>query len=125
MRKTKGDRGRSGDSEGWRTEHTSLPESFKLLRFRPLLRQGVLDLLSPFNTEHVRLLLQTLQLDLKRHDLPVEGLQFVGLGFLGEAQGGGGFVDEVDGFVWEEAVGDVAGGVEGGCRADAISEGEP
>ena len=60
------------------------------------------------------LLLHTLQLYLERHNLAVEGLQFVGLGFLSEAQGGGSFVDEVNGFVREGTVGDVPGEVDTG-----------
>ena len=51
------------------------------------------------DAEDVGLVFEALELDLEGHDLPMKSFERVGLGFLGETEGGGGFVDEVDRFV--------------------------
>ena len=53
----------------------------------------------PFHTKDVRLVFETLQLDLEGNDLAIECLKFVWFGFLGEPQRGGGFVYKVNGLV--------------------------
>ena len=55
----------------------------------------------------VGFLFQGLALDLKLDDAPIELVQFFGLGIHLHPQAGASFVDEIDGFVRQEAIGDV------------------
>ena len=99
-----------------------LPDIRQPVRLRLLRLQLRLDLQPPLRTKHIRLVLQTLQLDLQGDDLPVERLQSIGLALLREAQRARGFVDEVDGFVGEVTVGDVARGVDGGGDEGGVGD---
>lgn len=106
---------------GESTTRTGLPKLRKLPRLLSLIRQVLLQLLLPLLTEHIQLVLQALKLDLNRHHLPLQLLQLIGFGFLGEAEGGRSFVDEVNGFIGKEAIGDVARSVNGGWDSFVIS----
>ena len=99
-----------------------LPDIRQPVRLRLLRLQLRLDLQPPLRTKHIRLVLQTLQLDLQGDDLPVECLQSIGLALLREAQRTRGLVDEVDGLVGEVAVGDVARGVDGGGDEGGVGD---
>ena len=74
------------------------------------------DLLQALLRGLVLFLLQRLALDLELHDLAVDLVQRLRLGVDLGAQAGGGFVDQVDGFVGQVAVGDIA--VREGGRGD-------
>ena len=63
-----------------------------------------LDSGAALNREDVGFSAERLALDLERHDLTSEGLEFVGFRLLCEVQGGCGLVDEVDSLVWEEVL---------------------
>ena len=70
----------------------------------------LLELLQPVLGGRVVLLLQRLALDLELHDAPVELVELLGLGVDLHPQARRRLVDQVDGLVRQEAVGDVAVG---------------
>ena len=83
-----------------------------LLEFLLLLR----DLLELLLGGFIRLLLQGLLLDLQLHDLTADLIERLRHGFDLRAQLCRGFIDKVDGLIWQEAVRDVA--VRERCRSD-------
>ncbi len=62
----------------------------------------------------VALQVQRLALDFEMRDAAVLPIEFDGHGADLQAQGGAGFVDQIDGLVGQEAVGDIALGKQGG-----------
>ena len=72
------------------------------------------DLAQPLAGMRVGFLEQRLALDFQLHDAALDFVDFDGQRIDLHAQGGRGFVDQVDGLVRQEAVGDVAMGKRGG-----------
>ena len=68
------------------------------------------------------LFFQGLALDLQPGDAPLQFIQLLGLGIHLDAQLGGRFVDEVDGLVGQEALGDVAAGQGGGSDQRGVGD---
>jgi hypothetical protein len=85
-----------------------LPARRHLSRLRLERGEVGLQTLQPVARTGVALLLQRLLLDLELNDSPVDLVQLLGLGIDLHAQARRGLVDEVDGLVGQEAVGDVA-----------------
>ena len=71
-------------------------------------QQLAFELLQPLLRARIAFLLQRLLLDLQPHDLAVDRVELVGLGIDLHLQPRRGLVDQVDGLVRQEAVGDVA-----------------
>jgi len=84
--------------------------------------QLVSCLLPPFDTECIALVLERLEFNLQRHNLPIQFLQFVWFGLLCKPQRAGGLVNQVDSLIRKEAVGDVSRSVD--CCCDECSVGD-
>ena len=82
----------------------------------------LLDLLEPILGGGVRFLLQRLALDLELDDAPVELVELLGLGLRLDAQAAGRLVNQVDGLVGQEAIGDVAVGESGRGDDGAVGD---
>ena len=86
----------------------SLPMGLHLARALAQVGQLALQRLAPHDRCLVGLLLQRLALDLELHDATFDGIDLGGHRVDLDAQPRGGLVDQVDGLVGQEAVGDVA-----------------
>lgn len=94
---------------------TILPNCRQLLCLFFSFVQIIFDLAPPLDTENISLRFQTLQLDLHPDDIPIERLEFIRFRFLGEPEGGGRFVHEVNRLVGEVAIGYVSSTIYGRC----------
>ena len=79
-------------------------------------------LLPPFDTERIALVLERLEFNLQRHNLPIQFLQLVWFGLLCKPQRAGGLVNQVNGLIRKEAVGDVSRSVD--CCSDQRGVGD-
>ena len=86
----------------------ALPLGVHGVRALALLGQRALELLAPGHRARVVVVAQRLQLDLQLHDVAVDLVDLGRLGVDLHADPRRGLVDEVDGLVGQEAVGDVA-----------------
>ena len=109
-----------------------LDQSFLVLPLRAhrpalLLQIGqlFLDRAEPVLRRPVLLLLERLAFDLQLTDLSLDFIQFTGQTVDLHAEAGGGLIDQVDGFVRQEAVGDVSLGEHGGGHDRRVGDPHP
>ena len=95
------------------------------LEFLPHVRQFLLDLRQMFLGQTVGLLFQGGLFDLVLDDLPLDHIQLGGHGVNLRADHGAGLVDEVDGLVREEPVGDIPVGQGGRGDDGAVLDFHP
>jgi len=99
-----------------------LPDLCEVGDFLFLFLEGAFQFFPAVDTNLVLFILETFEFDLDRHDLSFEFLDAIGFGFLLEAEGGAGFVDEIDCFVGEIAICDVAISVDCGGYESSVCD---
>ena len=102
-----------------------VPLGFLGLEFLPHVRQFLLDFRQMFLGQTVGLLFQGGLFDLVLDDLPLDHIQLGGHGVNLRADEGAGLVDEVDGLVREEPVGDIPVGQGGRGDDGAVLDFHP
>ena len=84
------------------------------------LASSFLDLFAAFDGVRVGFLQHRLALDFQLHDAALDFVNFGGQGIDLHAQAGGGFVDQVDGFIGQKTIGDVAVRKRGGGKNSGV-----